>query len=129
MKGEIIMLTWDWSKKCGELTATQKREDGTEKDFVLSMYEGNAFLIVLHEFVDDEGTERADLWSFWADEAHAKNCLGLNKKGGFTENIYCKPWEWVSAVRINKKMHTRYEKLVSLLVRAFDNIKIEVYAE
>jgi len=73
-----MALNWLWSEKCGE--ATLKQED---KKFTLDLYTGNAFLIMLTNY-EKNGDTYWDVFSFWVDEQHMKNMLGLNKKGGRT---------------------------------------------
>ena len=124
-----MALQWEWDKKCGEATLLQIDEDGAEREFTLSLYKGNAFMIMLHEYTDDNGAEKADLWSFWADKNHAKNCLGLNKREGFSDNIYQRKWERLTRFRLNKNKYPYVKELVQMLSQAFDNITIDIYSE
>ena len=41
-----MALYWSWNNKCGELTVKSCIE---EKEVVKTLYEGNAFLIMLNE--------------------------------------------------------------------------------
>lgn len=116
------MLCWSYKEPIGEATLVQG-----DKEFLLNLYQGNAFLIMLYEYEED-GKEKSEMIGFFLDEYHAKNCLGLNKKEGYTDNIY-NGWQRLSRVRINKKKYKYADKLLTLLVKAFDNITIEVYAE
>lgn len=99
-----------------------------DKEFLLHLYQGNAFLILTHEW-EEEGKKKAEVIGFFLDEYHAKNCLGLNKKEGHTDNIYDNGWQRLAKVRLNKKKYRYTDKLVNLLAKAFDNIAIEIYAE
>ena len=124
-----MSLNWSWSEKVGELTAdVDVRENGAtvKKEHTFTLYQGNAFLIILNEFTED-GVEKYDLYSFFADEYHAKNMLGMNKKDGYTDNIIAR-WGW-KKIRINKKKYSYTQKLVDLLVKGLDNITIEIYSE
>ena len=126
------MLCWSYKEPIGEAVLVQKFKTGDntieEKQFVLKLYQGNAFLIMTHEWEED-GKEKSEMIGFFLDEYHAKNCLGLNKKEGHTENIYESNWQYLSRVRINKKKYKYTDKLVSLLSKAFNNITIEVVSE
>lgn len=122
-----MALHWEWSNKCGEITLEQNF-DGEWKTFPISLYRGNAFLIMISEF-EENGVEKYDLYGFFADKDHAKNCLGLNKKDGFTDNIYIKPYERWTKVRLNKAKYAHTKELVQMLAEAFDEITIEIYNE
>ena len=64
-----MALTWDWNNKIGELLIKQG-----EREFTMSVYEGNALAIFLHEFTDEEGTEKYTMYQFFCDKEHFKNC-------------------------------------------------------
>jgi len=70
------MLRWDFTKRIGYCDV----EDLKGKKSRFNLYEGNAFMIMLWE-----NDEKYELITFWADEQHAKNCLGLSK--GY-DNVY-----------------------------------------
>ena len=115
------MLLWSFNDKIGE--ATFKNGD---RNFVVNLYQGNAFLIFVNEYKDENGKGVYQVWSFFADEGHAKNCLGLTKESD--GNLYDEVNKLVK-IRINKKKYAYTKKLVELLVRAFDEIEIEIYSE
>ena len=119
-----MALTWEWNRKCGELTLEQKRPDGTWEQTPISLYQGNAFLIMLAEN-DEDNTYQ--LFSFFSGKDHAKNCLGLSK--GYTKNIFLDDSTRISRLRLNKKKYSYTKELVELFVRAFDDITIEIYSE
>ena len=123
-----MALQWDWKEQCGTVTLVQKDADGAEREFTLSLYTGNAFLIILHEFEDD-GVEKYDLYSFWGDKYHMRNCLGLNKKEGFDSNLYEQEHQYFSKVRINKAKCRHHADIIPALAQAFKNITIEVFTE
>ena len=50
-----MALNWNWKDKCGELVVVQER-NGEPHEFTLSLYEGNALLIMLYEYKNKEGT-------------------------------------------------------------------------
>ena len=65
----------------------------------------------------------------FADKQHAKNCLGLNKKGGYGENSYNTPYNRFTKLRLNKAKYRYTKDLVALFVEAFDEIEIELFTE
>ena len=69
-----MSLNWRWDERCGEAVIQQNG-----KDWTVSLYQGNAFLIFLYEYQED-GQNMYQLYNFWADKQHMKNCLGLNQK-------------------------------------------------
>ena len=70
-----MALTWKWDSKMGEAIIHDESQD---KDFVKNLYEGNAFLIIMSEWTEGD-QDLYSVYSFFADESHAKNCLGLTK--------------------------------------------------
>lgn len=118
-----MALYWDWKEKCGEATLVQEF-NGERREFTLSLYTGNAFLIMLYEYEKD-GQGMYDMSSFWIDEGHMKRCLGLDKKGGFTDNAH----RDITEIRLSKTKCRHLKKIVPALVQAFDNLKIEIYTD
>ncbi len=124
-----MALQWDWNEKCGEATLIETQKDGTEQEYKINLYKGNAFMIAIFEYVGEDGTEKYQLWSFWADKEHAKNCLGLNKKQGYDSNMYDTPYSRLTRIRLNKDKYPYVKELVPMLAQAFKNITIEIYSE
>lgn len=118
-----MALNWDWNKKIGE--AVIYNYDG---DYTYSLYQGNAFLIILWEYKDENGKDMWQMSNFFADKEHAKNCLGLSKdyEG---ENIYNTGYYKLKKIRINKAKYKYTKDLVDMLIKAFDEIEIELYTE
>lgn len=123
-----MALNWSWDGKVGE--ATVQRMFGREdfKDTTVVLYEGNALLIMLDEWEED-GAEKWNMYSFFVDEQHAKNMLGLNKKDPECYNVFSQPHQLLKKVRINKAKSHNWKKLVKLFSEAFDAITIELYSE
>lgn len=121
-----MSLNWLWKDKCGEAVVS----DACGKEFTVELYQGNAFLIFIRKYkeTDSEGVEHNmySLWSFFADEGHAKNCLGLNK--GYT-NMFLDNGDTIKKIRLDKSKHSKAQKLIGMLVKAFDEITIELYKE
>ena len=121
-----MALNWRWDSKIGELTVKQTINEET-KEYVKTIYEGNAFLIFLNEWQDEKcGENMYSMYSFFADETHAKRCLGLVKN---YSNIFNDHNTKVVKIRLNKTKSHNWKKVVSLFAQAFDDITIELYTE
>lgn len=118
-----MALNWSWNEKCGE--AILKQTVDGEREFKLSLYNGNAYLIFVREFEED-GVEKYEVYSFWVDKDHAKRCLGL-EKGSY--NIYNEGWSKIIKFRIDKKRCRKATEIIGLITKAFDDIEIELYSE
>lgn len=127
-----MSLNWSWSEKCGEATLVQTYTDKSGNDvvneFTLSLYTGNACLIMLYEYVED-GVEKYSMADFWADKQHMKNCLGLNKKDGYTENIHDRDCSRITKFKLHKTKCRYLKDIVAAVTQAFDNITIEIYTD
>lgn len=124
-------LIWRWENKCGEciIESITPHEDGTRKTTTLNLYEGNAFLIFIHEFEED-GRDMYDLWTFWSDKTHMNRCLGLDKKWyTYGKNIYTDGYSRIVKIRLNKTKCRHYKDIVTAMAQAFDQLEIEVYTE
>ena len=124
-----MALHWSWNEKCGEGTFVQTIQE-KEREFTVSFYEGNAFLIMLNEFKDDDGTDVYTMYNFFADKDHAKRCLGLAKNSdGEKWNILSAHGTTWKKIRLNKAKSHNWKQLVTMFAQAFDNITIEIYTE
>lgn len=123
-----MALRWQWDEKIGEAIIRQTI-NGKAEEFTKTLYEGNAFLIFLTEWKDEEDNGMYAMYTFFADEKHAKICLGLDKKREYTGNILDCDGTKLVKVRINKKKSNNWKKIITLLAQAFDNIDIEIYTE
>lgn len=121
-----MALHWQWDEKCGEITVEQKDETGNWQQFPVSLYEGNAFLIMLYE---NSENKTWTMFGFFADKNHAKNCLGLNKKQDYGVNIYDRDMVRFTRLRLNKKKYHYTKDLVTMFSQAFSRITIEIYSE
>ena len=123
-----MALRWDWKEKVGEIDFEQTR-DGKTNTYTLSLYEGNALLIMLYEYNKD-GKDMYDMWSFFVDKTHAKKCLGLQKNAdGELVNFYDDGWNKITEIRLNKAKSRNFKDIIELFSKAFDNITIEIYTE
>ena len=117
------MLQWDWEQKIGEVEILNN-----DKIDTYTLYQGNAFLIMLYEYEED-GKDMYKMSCFLVDEAHAKRVLGIDKKYKKTygENCFDKPNYKMQKIRIKKSEYSYTKKLVDMLIEAFDELTIELY--
>lgn len=116
-----MALYWDWKESVGDATF----EVNNEREVRITLYEGNALLIMLQEYQED-GEDMYNMFGFWVDKAHMKNCLGLAK--GY-DNSYDSDYIRLKKIRLNKTKSRNYKDIITALVKAFDNIEIEIYSE
>jgi hypothetical protein len=122
-----MAIRWDWNEKCGEAIISQEIS-GTTREYTLSLYQGNCYLIFMNEWVED-GLEKYSLHSFWADPEHMKACLGISKKSSDKYNMYDDGITKLTKIRLNKKKCRYIKGIVSALIDAFNDIIIELYTE
>lgn len=121
-KGDKNMaLNWDWDKKIGTVDIFNYDEVRTYQ-----LYQGNAFLIMLWEYEED-GKELWSMHNFFVDKEHAKNCFGVTKD--YPDNMFNTKHYQIRKIRINKAKYKYTKDLVDMLIKAFDNIGIEIYSE
>lgn len=123
-----MSLRWDWNAKCGEAVFRQEINGEEPQEFTVNLYKGNACLIMIYEYTEN-GTDKYSLYSFWADKEHMKNCLGLNKKDGYGNNMYTEGYDRLLKIRLNKAKNCYTKDIVAALVQAFDSIDVEIYTE
>lgn len=124
-----MALLWSWDSKVGEATFERKTGASDNSPFTISLYQGNALLIGLYEFVED-GVERYNMDFFFVDEGHMKRCLGLQKNAdGTKNNIFDTDRSQLIKIKIDPTRYDYTTKLVTALAKAFDNITIEFYRE
>lgn len=116
-----MAVTWDWNKEIGTVDIVNYGEVVR-----YHLYQGNCFLIMLYEFTGDDGKDKYTMHSFFADKEHAKNCLGITK--GY-DNMFNTEYERIEKIRINKGKYRYTKDLVDMLIKAFDNISIEIVNE
>lgn len=76
-----MSLNWNFTTDyIGTLYIKEDYHNGEgEKEYPHPIYDGNAFAIFTSEW-EEEGKRMYNLYNFFADEKHAKNCLGLSKE-------------------------------------------------
>ena len=121
-----MALNWLWKDKCGEVVRRETFGDETH-DFTISLYEGNAFMIFVHEYQDKmTGANMYELNGFWSDETHMKRMLGLDKK--WPESYGRNGESDIIKFTFYKDKCRHLKKIVSAITEAFDNIEIEILA-
>lgn len=120
-ENKAMALNWDWNKKIGTIDIFNYDEVRTYQ-----LYQGNAFLIMLWEYEED-GKEMWSMHNFFTDKEHAKNMLGLSKD--YTDNEMNRDKYYIKKIRINKAKYKYTKDLVDMLIKAFDEIEIELYTE
>lgn len=100
-----MALRWAWENKIGELDIQQG-----EHKFTLSLYQGNALLIMLHE-----REESYTMYNFFADKTHFKNCQ-KDKDWNYCE-------EWVE-LRLWKKPSADLWMIIEDIVNRGVNVQI-----
>ena len=124
-----MALHWQWDEKVGEMTVDELHHDDPPRTIHLSLYRGNAFLIMLHEFKNEKGEDVWTMWNFFADKQHMRNCLGLTK-GDDDGNLLDTPYVKLRKIKIDKKKYgmSYTKELVRALVEAMPHVEIEVFS-
>lgn len=106
-----MALQWKWDNQSGTVTLNGN---------TFSFYEGNALMIVLNEYKNDKGKDMYDLAWFFADKAHAKACLGLEKDTTdmFEGNI--------EQLTIYRNHCSKWKNLIDLFLMSQPNITITI---
>lgn len=106
------MLVWSWNEKCGELKYGE---------YTSNLYEGNALMIMISEWTNDDGVDQYQVSGFFGDKEHAKNCLGLSKGH---ENIYADcPWKKLTIYRSKSR---NWKTFVEMATKAFPEIEVHL---
>ena len=125
-----MSLNWLWANKCGEAVRRQRRrnseeEDWVDYDYTFDLYNGNAFLIFIYEYIED-GQKMYQVNDFWTDETHMKRMLGLDKK--WPESYGRNGESDIIKFTFYKDKCRYLKKIVSAITEAFDNIEVEILA-
>ena len=116
------MLRWNFKEKAGTVTQKIAQKDG-EQEWTFNFYEGNAFMITTYEYEED-GQERYQMQWFFADERHAKICLGQSKgSDGTKKNIFDS--DSITQLTLYRDHCREWSKIASLFAKAFPKIRIE----
>ena len=102
-----MALKWDWNKKIGELIIKQD-----ENQFTISIYQGNALAIFIHEYKNNEGKEVYSMYNFFCDKEHLKNCANDKTWNYAAEWVKVTLWELPSGFwPLLKDLHKRGVKI------------------
>ena len=115
-----MALQWDFREQSGTVTMSNYG-----KPVTLNWYEGNAMMIVLNEWKEDNGEEKYSLSWFFCDEYHAKNCLGLSKGH---ENMFDDS-NTITKLTVYRDHCRGWDKVVKLFAKAFPDIEITIQAK
>lgn len=130
-----MALNWLWSGKVGEAEILRhfKNKNGEEKTWTqtVSLYEGNAFMIFIYEYKDeDTGKDMYSLYSFFSDKNHAKILLGLSKDSeGNRSNIFNEGSHKLVKLTLDKKKFSTakvFRDFVTLMADAFEELEISL---
>ena len=117
-----MALNWDWNKRIGTATIFNYN-----KEVEYSLYQGNAFLIMIYEYEKD-GKDMWSIHNFLLNKDQAENCFGLSK--GHTENIFNTDKYYdkyqLRKIEIDGGNYSYTRELVYMLLKAFDNIEIKI---
>lgn len=117
-----MALNWTWSEKVGTMLVQGTNGKGETIDETWTLYNGNALLIMLHEF--REGDE--DMWemrSFFVDKPHMNNMLGLTK--GYT-NTFDTDYTKLLKLTLYKDKCKYMWDIVKAFTKAFDTLELEI---
>ena len=68
-----MALHWEWKDKCGEITLVQMHPGEEDLEYRIDLYQGNAYLIMIHEYTDERRGDVYELFGFFNDKQHMKN--------------------------------------------------------
>lgn len=101
--------------------------NGSDKGFLLSFYEGNAYMITLFEYKDDIGEDSYDMMWFFLDKEHAKRCLGLAKNAdGEKGNILDDNSQIIDGITIYRNNCREWKSIADLFLQAFPDIQVTI---
>ena len=112
-----MALNWNWNNKIGELLIRQG-----EKEFTISIYQGNALAIFIHEYKNEDGKDVYSMYNFFCDKEHFKNCT-KDKSWNYAE-------EWVKITLWNVPndlwvlLKDLYKRGVQIEIRSKDDESI-----
>ena len=123
-----MALNWLWDEKIGELIVESYRGD-KQFEYPVQLYEGNAFLIMLYEYTDDEGNELYNMWNFFLNKTDAKKRLGLqeNEDGKFRNIFEDDTYRTIKKIRLNKTKSRNFKDIIEVFSKGFRNITIEIF--
>ena len=127
-----MALNWNFNEKVGELYLHYNSPNCPQDsgDHTFNLYQGNAYLIVVHECKDEQDRDLYSVTNFFLDKEHMKNVLGLNPRKGYRVNsFFTQPGWTLKGIKLNKQKCAHLTDLVSALAKAFDDITIRITAD
>ena len=106
-----MALQWQWEEQSGTVQYEGK---------TFPFWEGNAFMIAINMFKDNEGKDTHSLAWFLADKQHAKQCLGLAR------DSYDMFEGKVEKITIYKNHSQYWKDIVDLFMQSQPNIEITI---
>lgn len=124
-----MSLNWKWSDKCGHLTISQRIDETNERELTYTLYQGNAYLIALHEFKQDN-KDMYEMGWFFCDKQHMNRCLGLVKD---SENIFDNGRTTLKELVLKQEMNSYSQQIAKAFRKAFpvkdDNTGLRILIE
>lgn len=116
-----MALSWQWDNKYAEATY-KVIGDGGWREATYNWYAGNAPMVETWEPGDDTYT----VTSFWLDDQHMKNMLGLSKD--HKENCYAHKERRLVKLSVTKAKCPNFKKLMAAISAADfpEGITIEI---
>ena len=106
-----MAMTVNWNEKCGTATF-ENHFEGEARTYTVDLYVGNCFLVMVYEFINEDGETERQLDSFFVDEGHMKRCLD----NGIYNRDYCQ----MTKIRLNKAKCRYYKEIIALLIQSQD---------
>lgn len=110
------------------MTVAQRiRDVDAPRDFTYTLYKGNAFLIALYEYKDEDGTDMYQMSWFLLDKDHAKRCLGLEKD---TSNMFSEAENFIPKnMTLYRENCPHWKDVISLFTKACPDMPIMLLAK
>lgn len=120
-----MALTWDWKDKVGTVKVLSRTGKGEMREQEFSLYNGNAFLICIHEFTEDD-VDKYDMQWFFVDKPHMNRMLGLVKG---TSNCLNTENYKITGLNLDANNCRNIWDIVKAFVKAFGDITINFYTK
>ena len=111
----------DWNEKCGEATFVENYEGEEARTYTLDLYVGNCFLVMINEFVNEDGEKERNLSGFFFDADHMRRCLD--------DGMLKRDYNRMTKIRLNKAKCRYYREIIAVLTESFDDLEIEIFTE
>lgn len=125
-----MSVNWLWKSEKGEFVYKCKDGEFKGEKFKVGMYGGNCLCAHIYRFKKlNEQTGKKEkyynFWGFWNDIEHLKNCLGMNPKKGYKDDMYKDDSMYqLVKIRVNA-FYPEMMKVAELFAKA--GYKVEVF--